>query len=146
VGTKAKKRLSAALRGAEDMVGQLSPGSPFATLRVHPGLFSHLPSGKTEVDPPERVRMCFGKTEVDPPERLRMCFGKNEVDPPEQVRMCFGKTEVDPPERVRRRDEIRCCMKQESGILCFMERRAARWNPRSQNVFESIVNICARRG
>jgi hypothetical protein len=31
--------------GREKGGGQLSPGSPFATLRVHPGLFSYRPSG-----------------------------------------------------------------------------------------------------
>jgi hypothetical protein len=64
------------------MIGMLSPGFPFALLRVHPGLFSRLPYRKTEVDLSDRLQMFyFGKATMEPPEQLQMFSGKAEVDP-----------------------------------------------------------------
>ena len=66
-----KKGISAALRDAKNTMGMLSPGCA----ALHPGLFSHLPSGKTEDDEPGLLRMTSGKTEVDEPGWLRMTSG-----------------------------------------------------------------------
>ena len=57
-----KKGLSAALRGAKNLIWMRSPGFPFALLRVHPGLFSRRPSRTAAVVISSPLSVC-GKGE-----------------------------------------------------------------------------------
>jgi hypothetical protein len=75
-----KKELSAALRDARVRRWTLSPDCA----ALHPGLFSHLPSGKNAVDLPAWLLLAYGKNAVDPTERARIFLGKTAVHRPER--------------------------------------------------------------